>query len=204
MARFAWSRASLAGSEFKWLAVVFGMLTGLAVTRLLSGVAATLRSRSVSPVDWIPLLWGASIFLMLLDYWWVIHDLQDVIKQWTYPEFLQALVSPLVLFFAAALVLPAAELKYGESHQDVFDSHGHWALLCISAYHFEELLEATEFFGADIFSRAGLVVLVEALLPVLAFFSGRRLHLAIACSYLALNVAFIFVSINDLARMWSS
>jgi hypothetical protein len=194
----------LPGAEFKWLAVVFGMLTGLAGTRLRSGVAATMRSRSVSRVDWIPLLWAASIFLMLLDYWWVIHDLQDVVKEWTYPEFLQALTSPLILFFAAALVLPSSELKFGESHQSLFDSHGHWALFCISAYHLEELLEAAEFFGADIYSRPGLVVLAEAALPVVAFFCGRRLHLVIASLYLAVNVGFIFVSINDLAEMWRS
>jgi hypothetical protein len=192
------------GSEFKWLAVVFGMLTGLAVTRLLSGVAATMRSRSVSRVDWIPLLWAASIFLMLLDYWWVIHDLQDVMTAWTYPEFLQALSSPLILFFAAALVLPSSELKYGESHQDVFNSHGHWALLCIGVFHIEELLEAAEFFGSDIYSWPGLVVLAEAALPIVAFFSGRRAHLAIAWLYLAMNIGFIFVSINELAMMWSS
>ncbi|WP_296286410.1 hypothetical protein [Pseudomonas sp.] len=38
----------MSGSEFQWLAVIFGMLTGLGVTRLLTAVAATLRSRATS------------------------------------------------------------------------------------------------------------------------------------------------------------
>lgn len=97
------------GTEFQWLAVVFGMLTGLGVTRLLSSAAAALRSRAVAKVDWLPIIWSASIFLCQLDYWWVLHDLKSVMDDWTYPDFLQLLISPLALFFASALILRSEE-----------------------------------------------------------------------------------------------
>lgn len=186
------------GSEFQWLAVVFGMLTGLGVTRLLSSCAAALRSRAVSKIDWLPMIWSASIFLCQLDYWWVLHDLKETVQEWTYPEFLQLLISPLALFFAAALILPSSELKAGETHREIFDSHGHWALMALSLYHIEGLLEAAKFWKSNILSLAGVVVVVFAILPVAGFFSGRRLHLVIASLYLALSITFVFFNIGNL------
>lgn len=185
------------GSEFQWLAVVFGMLTGLGVTRLLSSIAATLRSRQVARVDWLPIIWSVSIFLSQLDYWWTLHELKDSVQQWTYPEFLKELISPLFLFFAAALILPSSELKSGETHEEIFDSHGHWALLAISAHYASGALDSLDFIRNT--PAGGWIAIVAAsiLLPLVAFFSSRRINGVLAVLYLALIVAFIFIDIAD-------
>ncbi|MGE9764663.1 hypothetical protein [Pseudomonas sp. PDM20] len=186
------------GTEFQWLAVVFGMLTGLGVTRLLSGVVATLRSRATSKIDWLPLIWSASLFLMLLEYWWSTYSLKSLIHVWTYNEFLRLLVSPLLLFFSAALILPVHELKAGETHQEVFESHGHWALLGFSAYYAEYFWEAARYWDNQWFSGWGVFMVVIILLPIIAFFSSRRVHLVIATAILVIQVLGISVDFGEL------
>jgi hypothetical protein len=188
----------MSGSEFQWLAVIFGMLTGLGVTRLLTAVAATLRSRATAKVDWIPLIWAGSIFLQLLEYWWITHDLKDLIHEWTYPQFLWMLASPLTLFFSAALILPVHELKSGETHQEVSESHGHWALIFLSVYFLEDFLKSVEYWGDHFLNWWGLMMVGVIVLPVIAFLSRRRVNFAIAVLFLALHVISIFVEFRDL------
>jgi hypothetical protein len=185
------------GSEFQWLAVVFGMLTGLGVTRLLSNIAAALRSRAVAKIDWLPMVWAASIFLSQLDYWWTLHDLKNAVQEWTYPEFLKLLIAPLLLFFAAALILPTNELKIDETHRQIFDSHGHWALLAIGGHYLVSTLESVEILHLSQLGWWTVIAGASVLLPVLAFFSSRRINGVIAVLYLALIILFIFVDIHD-------
>jgi len=185
-------------SEFQWLAVVFGMLTGLGVTRLLSGVAATLRSRSVSQLDWICLTWSASLFLILLEYWWFAHDLKALVSEWRYSEFLRLLGSPLLLFMSAALILPAHELKPGETHREIFENHGHWALIGISAYYIKIVSDTVIVWHFSVFNLWGVFMFSIIAMPIIAFFSHRRLNGFLAVLFLALHVAGIFVNFGAL------
>ncbi len=189
------------GSEFQWLAVVFGMLTGLGVTRLLSGIASTLRSRHAAPPDWLPFLWCGSIFLAQIDYWWAIHDLKVMVSDWTYPTFLQMLISPLLLFFSAALVLPPSELKEGENHRQMFETHGHWALISLGLYHVESLVENLLYWGIGLFTVSSCLVGLFAVWPIVAFFSSRRINYAIAVVYFCASVSFIFITTDDVAAL---
>lgn len=185
-------------SEFQWLAVVFGMLVGLSVTRLLSGVVATLRSRSVSPLDWISLVWSASLFLMLLEYWWLAHDLKSLISEWGYSEFLRLLGSPLLLFVCAALILPVHELKPGETHREVFENHGRWALVGLSAYYGKIVSDTIVVWHFSVLNWWGAFMLTVIAIPLIAVFGSRWLNGTLATIYLLLHVAGIFVNFGEL------
>ncbi|MCP1625877.1 hypothetical protein [Pseudomonas nitroreducens] len=185
-------------SDFPWLAVVFAMLTGLGVTRLLSNGAAAMRSRAVAKLDWLPILWSASIFLTQLDYWWALYELKETVPQWTYPAFLQLLISPLALFFAAAMVMPSSELKPGESHREIFESHGHWALIALFFYHVEGVVESMRYWHEGVLAKRNVLMMVFALLPLAAFFGNRLVQYLLVSTYLVLSVLLIFFSIDDL------
>lgn len=189
------------GSEFQWLVVVFGMLTGLSLTRLLSGIAATLRSRTTARVDWLPLLWSASLFLVILEYWWDAHDMKSLVTEWTYPEFLRLLASPLLLFLCVALILPVHELKPGETHREAFDSHGRWALIGLSLYYLEFVWESANVWHSAWFNWWGALLLLIILIPTVAFFSPRRINWWLATLYLVIHVLSIFVDFGQL-RSW--
>ena len=178
-------------SQPQWATVTVGMLVGLGVTRVLTCCAAVVRSRDISRPDWIPVVWAAVIFLMELHHWWELQNGIQAIQAWSFPVFLMLLASPLLLYFAAVMVLPVNELKPGESYQQIFDRHGHWALMPIGATYLEVVSENVLFWGVNPFNAWTALHFVLAALPFIAFFSVRWVHGVIAVLYLAVQLYFI-------------
>jgi hypothetical protein len=181
--------------QFQWAVVVFGMILGLSVTRILTGLIASFRSRVNALPEGAAVLWAVCIFLLQLELWWALSDLRSIIKEWTFPLFLLFTSSPLLLFFAAALVLPSHELGPHESHQEIFRRNGRWALLAISAYYLESLLETLYFWHASLMTMWAVLNGVLIVLPTLAFFSAPRFHRLMASIALALTLLFVFVDV---------
>ena len=92
------------------------------------------RSRSYAHLDWIPLVWAGCVFFWQLQYWWAIIELPGMIKTWHLGQFMILVALALLLFLAAALVLPPTELKDDEDLADLFKRDGHWALPFLSLY----------------------------------------------------------------------
>jgi hypothetical protein len=172
------------------------MILGLSVTRILTGLIASFRSRATAAPDWMPMLWAVCIFLLQLELWWGLADLRSIIKEWTFPLFLLLTSSPLMLFFAAALILPSHELAAGESHREIFRRNGRWALLAISAYYLESMLDTIHFWKVSWATPWAALNGVLIVLPAVAFFSRGRTHLIVASVTLALTVLFVFVDIS--------
>ena len=181
--------------QFQWVAVVFGMILGLGITRILSGMAATFRSRVATRPDWIALAWAAAIFIAQLELWWGLSDLRDIVKEWTFPLFLLFAGSPLVLFVAAAMVLPNTELAESQSQRELFERHGHWALFAISAYFALTIIENAYFWRAPLLQFWAILGAALMLLPIAAFFAPRRTRGAFAAVNLLLTVCFVVVDV---------
>ena len=54
--------------SFRWISVTFSMILGLGVARLLTSGVALFKSRETAHLDWVPIVWAASIFLWQLQY----------------------------------------------------------------------------------------------------------------------------------------
>lgn len=180
-------------SQYQWILTVIGMMIGLGVTRILTCLAAVVRSRDLSRPDWISLVWAATILIMELDFWWSLFNIVAAIKEWTFAVFLLLLIHPLLMFFAAAMVLPSTELKSGENYRELYDRHGHWALLAISGYFLEMLVENSLYWKVTPDGWAAMIPLALAVLPMVAFFSSRRFQGAIAVVHFIICVTFVFV-----------
>ena len=182
--------------QFQWTVVVFGLILGLSITRLLTSLAAVFRSRHTSPIDWVPLLWAMCIFILQLELWWSLADLRIIIKTWTFSLFLLFVYSPLLLFFASALVLPLHELREDETQRRLFELHGHWALIAISAYFLGSLLETLYFWKAPWQEAWFFLNVILTVLPLVAFFSARRTNSIIPAISLLLTIWFVSTDIS--------
>ncbi|MBK7949862.1 MAG: hypothetical protein IPK00_14195 [Deltaproteobacteria bacterium] len=159
---------------FRWISVAFSMILGLGVTRILSGAILVFRSRRRATLDWIPLAWAFSTFVLQLQFWWAVIELARVERVWTLFDFLTMIAVPLLLFAAAALVLPAEELEAGERLDDEFQHDGRFGVLCLSAYAAVALFADWRIFGAGLVSAPTAVLAAEILLPlVFVVHSGR-------------------------------
>lgn len=182
-------------SQFQWAVVVFGMILGLSVTRVLTSIAAAFRSRHNARPDWVPLVWAACVFMLQLELWWSIADLRGIVKEWTFDLFLLFTVAPLLLFFAAALVLPMHEASAGECLRDTFRRNGRWALIAISIYYLQSLLQTVYFWKESMASVWMAINVALIFLPLVAFFARRRLCCITTLLSFALTVGFVLVDV---------
>ncbi|MBK7644255.1 MAG: hypothetical protein IPJ19_14635 [Planctomycetes bacterium] len=152
--------------SFRWISVAISMILGLGVTRILSSAIVVFRSRRRAVIDWIPLAWAFSIFVLQLQFWWAVLELARVERPWSLFEFLTMIAIPLLLFVAAALVLPADELEAGERLGDAFEQDGRFGLLSLSGYAAMALFVDRTIFETGLASATTAFLGAELLLPL--------------------------------------
>jgi hypothetical protein len=116
------------------VSVTLGLVIGLGVARLLSSSVNVFKSRDTAQVDWIPLAWAGCVFLWQLQFWWAIVELPSLVDTWTILEFGLLLGMTLLLYVAAALILPTTDTIHSDSLTAMFQRDGRWALVMLSLY----------------------------------------------------------------------
>jgi hypothetical protein len=91
-------------SLFEFVLVMTSLVLGIGIAHLLRAVATLIRHRASLEIDWVPLVWTATIFGLVTSYWWSLWDFRDV--EWTFAGFIYITVSPAVLYVAMTLLLP--------------------------------------------------------------------------------------------------
>lgn len=89
---------------FDYLIVLFSVLLGLSLSRLLVGLARIV----VDPerrIHWLPLLWTIYLFLYQVILWWLAYQRADQ-SGWTFAHYLVMMVYPVLLFFQGVLLYP--------------------------------------------------------------------------------------------------
>lgn len=87
---------------------VYGLTTivvGLAVTRLVTGMAQLFQSRRRTPTYWVHSLWMVNTLINVIIMWWVQFRWRRV-EHWSLALVLWLLVAPLTFSFASALLFP--------------------------------------------------------------------------------------------------
>lgn len=92
-------------TPFEYLAVLISIVLGLGVTELLAGVQRLAHARHRVRFHWLPLTWTGLVFVALVQWWWAAFGLRGR-AEWNFFSFLLILLVPVLLYLAAALVLP--------------------------------------------------------------------------------------------------
>jgi hypothetical protein len=104
--------------------VLFTILLGLGVSRLLSGVVQIVQHPKAYKVYWVHLLWALFLFLYLIHFWWWEYRLQ-VIQQWTFPLYFFIAMYAVVLFLLCVLLFPEQMADY-DGFKTYFYSRRQW------------------------------------------------------------------------------
>ena len=101
---------------FEFLAAAYTLLLSFAVARLVFGLpSAILQNRRY----WVHLVFVAGFSFSLAAMFWGFWSYRDV--QWTFPRFLLALTSPVIMLFLASTLIPASPDEV-ESWKDFYYS----------------------------------------------------------------------------------
>ncbi len=155
---------------------LISIIVGLGLTEMFGNLLRLIRNRARVRWDWLPLVWVATLFFLVLNYWWGVYLRVDGSQQaGTAAEFGLILAGPVLLFLATASVLP-----HFEADGD-WDMRGHYA------------------------AQRGVVILTFALYQLTTFTTALLLG-NLAWSFLTVARAIIFLLLVSMlfirARRW--
>ena len=178
---------------FPHIRIVMGMVIGLGVTRLLSGLARIVQHPGQYRLYPVHLAWVASVLLMLVHFWWWEFSLY-ALETWTFGKYLFIIFYAVTLFMLCAMLFPDSMLDY-TSYEDFFYSRRAWFFGLLAATYLLDVID-TMLKGPEHFAHFGIEYLFRtpvfvALCIVAILVSDRRFHIAFVAATLVYQISFI-------------
>lgn len=92
-------------APFDYLNVLISIVLGLAIARVLTGLAAVITARERVDFYWPPIVWAIWVFFIAVQHWWAQWGLRRT-EHWSFLDFWLLLSVPVGLFLLATLILP--------------------------------------------------------------------------------------------------
>jgi hypothetical protein len=190
------------GAEaFPHIRIVMGMVVGLGVTRLLSGVARIVQHPSQYRLYPVHLAWVGSVLLMLIHFWWWEFGLYGI-RHWTFGTYFFIIAYAVLLFLLSALLFPDSMADYA-GYEDFFISRRRWFFGLLGATYLFDVVD-TLIKGPEHFARFGLEYVVRtplfvALCVIAAITPNRRFHMAFIAFALVYQITWILRLFDTIA-----
>lgn len=110
--------------QFAHIRIVLGILLGLAITRLLVGLARFVQHPGRQKIYGVHVGWAVFLFVLLTHFWWWEFSLSHV-RDWTYPAY-AFLVAYIVLLFLLCTLLFPDDIEDYAGYRDYFLSRRGW------------------------------------------------------------------------------
>jgi len=165
---------------FPHIRIVMGMVIGLGLTRLLSGVARIVQHPKQYQLYGVHLAWVALVLLMLVHFWWWEFGLYEI-AEWTFGKYLFLIGYAVALFLLCAFLFPESMQDY-RSYEDYFYSRRAWFFGLLAATYLLDIVD-TLLKGEAHFARFGNEYLIRTpvmvgLCAVAILSRNRRFHMA--------------------------
>ncbi|RYE07616.1 MAG: hypothetical protein EOP22_17185 [Hyphomicrobiales bacterium] len=172
-----------------------GIVVGLGLTRLLTGLAAIAQNPRRAKVSGLHLLWTLFVLVELVLFWWWEYALIEQ-PHWSFGDFAFVVGYAMTLFLMAALLVPDRLDDYA-GYEDYFLSRRHWFFGVFAATLVFDLID-TLGKGGDYAGSVGadywIQIPISLALAALAIWSrDRRLHYAIVLLQLAYQAWWIWL-----------
>lgn len=196
--RREWSLAAMAQPPdphelYLHIRVLVGVVLGLGLTRILSGLARMVEHPGRNPVSATHLLWVAVILLSIIHFWWWEFALISL-GAWRFELFVFLLLYAFLWFVLACLLFPG-DLAEHDTYEAYFLSRRRWFFGLFAATFAADLID-TAIKGADHFRALGpeypaRIAAGIVLCAIAAWTGNRRFHLLFAALYLAYDLSWI-------------
>lgn len=172
---------------FTHIRIVMGMVIGLGIARLLTGVAGLIQHPDRYKASLLHLLWVVSILIELVLFWWWEFELSRI-SHWSLGAFLFLIGYAVVLYLLAALLFPDNINEYA-GYEAFFLKRRLWFFSLFAATFLLDIVD-TLIKGADYFHGLARDYLIQvpiglALCAAACAFTNRRVQIAIVLTHLA-------------------
>lgn len=173
--------------------MVLGVITSLAIARILNGLAKFVQARDKQEVYSVHLLWSLSLFIMVLHFWWFEFALSRI-EVWPFEAYAFLMLYAALHFFISSLLFPDC-LDDGETYESYFHSRRAWFFGLFALLFLCDMID-TAFKGWDHFKALGDLYPVRqiffALLALSAIWiDNRRYHFGVVLIVIASQIWWI-------------
>jgi len=178
---------------FLHIRVVVGIVLGLGIARLLTGVAQFVQHPGRQKLYWVHLAWVLSILLTLVHFWWWEFRLVGL-DHWNFGIYIFVIAFAILLFLLCALLFPTDIDEYA-GYEGYFISRRRWFFGVLAATFVfdltDTLLKGPEHF-AMFATEYSIRVPVYLLLCIVAMITpDRRFHGAFVIGSLIYQLSWI-------------
>lgn len=176
---------------FGYVSVIISVVIGLGLSHLLTGVAELFKTRRRVKFYWVHLVWVGLIFVGHIFLWWTMWNLR-LVREWNFFSFLLLLLAPVLLYVAAAFLIPKVESDVSIDLREYFYEN-HSAFFIVSAA-FTALMSAQNWLLSGRMSPRPVTIVFAiwfTLLCLSAVVKNSRYHAAIALLFPLLFLLFV-------------
>ena len=130
-------------SAFEFVAVLFSVIVGLAISHLLSAASELIEIHSRVKRYWVNTVWLITIFIWDIFTWWGMWELNKL-EYWDYPSFFLVVVNLSGIYFMTTLVLPQP-VEEGKIDLKKHYFSIHRIFFIIIAYNFSSIILINHF-----------------------------------------------------------
>ncbi len=185
---------------FPHVRILFGMVIGLGVTRMLSGFARIVQHPGQYRLYPVHLAWAASVMLMLVHFWWWEFGLFKV-EVWTFGTYFYLFCFTVTLFLLCALLFPDSLHDYRD-YEDFFFARRAWFFGIMALVYVldvgDTLLKGEAYFATFGYEYAIRTPLMIVLCLVAIAVRWRPFHIAFVMFNLGYQFSWIARHFNTL------
>jgi hypothetical protein len=178
---------------FVHVRVLVGVVLGLGITRVLSGLAKFVQHPGHKRLYPTHLIWLATILLAAIHFWWFELDLARI-QPWPFELFVFVLLYAFLFYLLATVLIPD-EIEEYANWEDYYFSRRRWffGLLAttVPVDLVDTLIKGPAYFQSLGFEYPVRLGVVLALSGIAAWTKNRRFHLAFAVLYLLYLISWI-------------
>ena len=186
--------------QFLHVRVLIGIVLGLGITQLLTGLARLIQHPKRDRLYWVHLCWVFSILLSLIHFWWWQFELRNV-TAWNFELYFFVTFYVTLYYLLCALLFPARLDDY-DGYADYFLSRRHWFFGILAMIYAVDFVD-TWIKGAVYFASLGPEYPIRnatyiALSITAAIWGNRRFQGAFVVLNLVYQLSWIVRLYNDL------
>lgn len=189
-------------AAFFHVRVIVGVVVGLAITRLLNGLARFVQVHEQRQAYGVHVAWALFLLLVVVHFWWFEFALSQVV-QWTFETYAFLIFYAALHFLAAAILFPD-RIDGAGGFATYFHDSRRWFFGLLIALFIVDLAD-TALKGMDhfvalgwpyLFRQGAMITLAATAIPV----RDRRWHIAFVATAFAIEIWWILTRYDILTR----
>lgn len=178
---------------FFHIRILVGIVTGLCISRLLTGLARPIQHHDWKRVSFVHMAWAVFLLLTIVNFWWFELGLSKI-EKWTFGLYFFVISYAILLFLICTILFPD-NLDQHPDFEKYFHSQQAWFYGFLAAVNLVDLGDtalkgSAHFWALGVEYPARQIVLVA--LSVIAIFVQKRLYHA------------TFVTVGIVYQVWWS